>query len=59
MTTMARRLEKHPIFPYVAWGAIIGFTLFVIYFTVAAAERIEQLETDRSEQRTNWGTADI
>lgn len=29
-----RSLEKHPIFPYIAWGLCIGFAYFVYTLTL-------------------------
>lgn len=55
---MARKLEKHPIFPYVAWSVIIGFALFVVYFTLAAAHNIEKLDASRVEQQAAWENVD-
>ena len=43
------RLESHPLFPYIAWGTIIVFAVFVVNLTLSVENRISALE-DRTTQ---------
>ncbi|HMA77790.1 MAG TPA: hypothetical protein VKP88_01455 [Candidatus Paceibacterota bacterium] len=39
-----RSLEKHPWFPYIAWGTVIGFALFVGSLTLSISKDVAALE---------------
>ena len=38
-----RALEKYKIFPFIAWGLVIGFTYFVYTITVDLQEAVSDL----------------
>jgi uncharacterized membrane protein YgdD (TMEM256/DUF423 family) len=38
-----RALEKSPLFPYVAWTLIVGFTIFVGSLTLELRQTIQEI----------------
>jgi hypothetical protein len=41
-------LEKYRAFPYIAWGIVFGFSLFVFHLTQTLAEATQDLRDSRN-----------
>lgn len=41
-------LEKYRIFPYVAWGIVVGFSVFVFYLAQTLAQATNELRDTRN-----------
>ena len=37
-------LERHKVFPYIAWGTLLFFTLFTYYLVLQLQEAVSGLE---------------
>lgn len=42
-------LEKYPVFPYVAWAIVIGFSFFVFHLTQTLFQATSDLRDSRNQ----------
>ncbi len=46
---MNHSLETYKVFPFVAWGLVIGFAIFTYFLTVRVSEEIASIDTNVSD----------
>jgi hypothetical protein len=52
-----RALEQYRVFPFIAWGLVIGFAFFVYTLTTELKETVATLETETQTLET-WANTD-
>lgn len=47
-------IDKHKVFPYIAWVVVISFAAYAIYVTEKVEADLERLKTERAQQQQEY-----